>query len=258
MPSFKGVIMEKRHYENPPITEAVCEFRIPHDMPWDSKLTAEIATAFTKDFPNREIRHIQEVQIQNPKDSKFPQMQFSTGEIQALFNHDRSKLIQIGSHMLAINKLKPYPGWKNFSSDIENLLKIIETIIKPKYFQRIGLRYINQLELSQEFSNDYLQPMIKLGSDLDKKVDKFETGFSLIINDTDHCKLQFNKLFSKTTNSHIYYIDIDYFLNKPHAVALENANNWLISAHEQIYDIFEKCIMPKAREKFKEKHNARA
>lgn len=251
--------MEKRNYENPPITEAVCEFRIPHDLLWDSKLSDKIVSVFIKDFPNKEIRHVQKVQISpNPKDSKFPQMQFRTGEIQALFNHDRSKLIQIGSHMLAINKLKPYLGWKNFSSDIENLLKIIETIIKPKYFERIGLRYINQLELSQEFSNDYLQSIITLGSDLDKKVDKFETGFSLIINDTDHCKLQLNKLFSKNTNSHIYYIDIDYFLNKPHAVTLDKANNWLISAHEQIYDIFEKCIMPKAREKFREKHDARA
>lgn len=42
-------------------------------------------------------------------------------------------------------------------------------------------------------------------------------------------------------------LDLDYFLNKPEAVALDNALTWVGNAHDQIEFTFEACMQDAAR-----------
>ena len=57
-----------KKYRNPPLIEAVIEFRIMPDSPWDLTIHGLIYEKIKKTFPHKEQRLIQEVDInQGPK-----------------------------------------------------------------------------------------------------------------------------------------------------------------------------------------------
>lgn len=238
-----------KKYSNPPIIEAICEFRFPPETSWATDVADKISKAIQNKFPNKESRYVQEIQFSpDPQNSKLMQHNVRTRHLTALLSEDRSKLIQIGAHLIAINKLKPYLGWEEFSLDIQKILNELKNVTKPTVFQKIGLRYINQIELPLEAKlEDFLTVKIKLNSS-NFTVENNETSFLLKINDNDNCKIQFKNFFS--ANKQICAVDLDYFLQKSGAIKFDDALNWIFKAHEQVYEIFESCITDQCRNLF--------
>jgi len=52
-----------RKYANPSIVEAVCEFRLSPDTPWDLTVPGLVYEKVRSEFPHREQRLFQEVEI---------------------------------------------------------------------------------------------------------------------------------------------------------------------------------------------------
>lgn len=57
---------------------------------------------------------------------------------------DGSALVQVGLNQLVVNHELPYPGWADFLALVERILSTYLELV-PSSFQRIGLRYINQI-----------------------------------------------------------------------------------------------------------------
>ena len=143
-----------RKYANPPLIEAACELKLPPDSKWDLTIPGMIYEKVKNDFPNRETRLAQEIEfVQTPQ-----------GMGQRLNVDQRAFFISQDGKVLSPNRvssfgrrvaLKPYPTWNGFKPKIEEVYAALGDIVKPKGLQRIGLRYINRIEVpSKSFRLD--------------------------------------------------------------------------------------------------------
>jgi uncharacterized protein (TIGR04255 family) len=230
--------------------EAVCEFRFPKSARWDITIPGLIYERLKDIFPKKQSVLVHEIEmVQGPEGLR---QQFIASPLVRFSTEDEKTLVQVGPHLLAVNKLKPYTSWDNFRPIIQKVLEayfdVVEDVIG---FERIGLRYINRIELDQEFANleDYFEFRPYLGMKLQDNFESFILSVVFGYNDgRDKCKVHLVKEISQPRFTVV--LDIDYFLAQPKAVSLDGAMNWIDQAHDRIKEIFEGCITDKLREKF--------
>ncbi|WP_279165294.1 TIGR04255 family protein [Thermus scotoductus] len=137
-----------KKYRNPPLVEAICEFRLTQNTHWDLMIPGLFYEGVKNEFPHREQRSVQELQlIQGPQGIR---QELRVSERALLFSPDRKLVIQLGPHILVVNALKPYPTWEGFKPRIEMAWKKLQEIMDVQGLERIGLRYINRIELPQK------------------------------------------------------------------------------------------------------------
>jgi uncharacterized protein (TIGR04255 family) len=134
-------------YKFPPISEAVCEFRFEPSQTWDSTFFGLIYDQLKRDFPKKK----QEVgvKVEVGQQPGLLQQVVSAPRMKFLSDDERS-LVQLANDVMSISKLKPYDKWENFKEIILRSLAAYEEVNKPKGIRRIGIRYVNRIEIPQE------------------------------------------------------------------------------------------------------------
>jgi uncharacterized protein (TIGR04255 family) len=242
-----------RRYQNPPLVEAVCEFRLTQDTNWDMTIPGLLYEKVRNEFPHREQRLIQEIDLtQSPEGI---QQQIRTSERILLFSENRNIFVQLGPRLIAINSVKPYPSWAGFKPKIEKAFDSLSNIIEVKGLQRIGLRYINRIEISGFHLKleDYFQFYLFLGPQLPQELASFIAGGEFnFANGRDRCRVQLGSIPVSITDSFSVHLDIDYFLFQEKGVKMGEAIEWVDKAHDRVEEVFEGCINDRLREMFKE------
>ena len=160
---------------------------------------------------------------------------------------DEKALMQIGPHIVSINLLNPYSSWTEFLPFIKTGFNEYCDVAKPKDVQRVGLRYINRIEIPDQDARleDCLEFRPFIGPKLPQQLDSFVLGGQIAYeNSRDILSLQLASLpglETSTTNPGVI-LSLDYFLAKPKAVPLDEALKWIEKAHKNIEDVFEGCI----------------
>ncbi|MGB4727910.1 MAG: TIGR04255 family protein [Thermogutta sp.] len=242
-----------RLYKNSPIDEAVCEFRVTPDTPWDIAVPGLFYDKVKGTFANREQRLFQEVELtQGPQSI---QHQVRTSERIMLFTDDRKKLVQLGPRFMSVNVLRPYPSWNAFRALIELAWKGLQEAVGVTGLERIGLRYVNRVELPGEVVNveEYFEFYPFVGKSLPQKLTSFfiraEFPFS---EGQDCCRVQLTRFPNSTEGKTSIILDLDYFLAKPRAVDVVQALDWVEVAHTRVEEMFEGCIRDPLRKLFEE------
>jgi uncharacterized protein (TIGR04255 family) len=241
-----------RKYAKPPIVEAVCEFRLTHETQWDLTVPGLLYEELKASFPQKEQRVIQEVElIQKPEGWS---QQIHTSERVIFFTEDKKMLVQVAPRLLAINVLKPYPHWEGFKPRIEMAWRSLQAAIEVQGLERIGLRYINHIELPGQSVQlaEYFEFYPFVGQRLPQQMASFLVGAEFSYADgRDRCRVQLAPLPGSEGKSS-FMLDIDYFLAQPRAVKPEEALAWVEEAHSRVEEVFEGCITDKLREMFEE------
>ncbi len=241
-----------KKYANPPIEEALCELRFSPDTQWDLTVPGLFYEKIKKEFPYREQRLVQEVEItQGPQGF---QQQIRTSERIFLFAEGRRSFVQLGPRLLSVHILKPYPEWLVFKRKIETAWRSLLETIEIKGLERISLRYINRILIPispvklEEFFDFY--PF--LGPRLPQEAVSFIVGSEFVFaNGRDRCRVQLINVPSDTPGSSNFFLDIEYSLSQPKAVEVPSALDWVEGAHERVELIFEGCITERLRELFR-------
>lgn len=243
-----------RRYKNPPLVEAVCEFRLTQNTHWDLTIPGLFYEGVKEEFPHREQRSVQELQVtQEPQGFR---QELRVAERVLLFSQDRKLLVQLGPRLLVVNALKPYPAWQGFKPRIEKAWDRLQEIIDVQGLERIGLRYINRIELPEteavvELGN-YFDFHITIGPRLPRVMASFIAGAEFSYKEgRDRCRVQLTPATGSGEKSAVI-LDIDYFLVRPRAVEVSDALEWVEEAHTQVEEIFEGCITDRLRERFEE------
>lgn len=133
----------RRKYKNPPIVEALCEFRFEPSEEWNLTVPGLIF---------QELKHVY--------DGKPRQRQAVEAGIQVggpgisvrqgiaavqLPDKKNSKLLSVGPDVLSVHVMQPYPNWEGFKPLIEEGLSKYVDVTKPKGITRIGVRYVNRI-----------------------------------------------------------------------------------------------------------------
>lgn len=243
-----------KNYKKPPIIEALCEFQFTPDSAWDLTMPGLMYDKVHEIFPTK--RQAQQIDIeliagpQGLLHTVCPtyRMQF--------FRQDEKALIQVGQHLLSVNHLKPYPSWPQFVPLIRTGFETYQDVAHPKGIQRIGLRYINRVELQSESLelSDYFEFYPMVGPKLNKETyTAFLAGIQIPYEDArDILKIELANAIVTSPDALALTLDIDYFLAQPGKVALDAAFDWVEVAHSRVETAFEACIKPGLRELFEE------
>ncbi|MDP2897305.1 MAG: TIGR04255 family protein [bacterium] len=243
----------ERKYAKPPIVEAVCEFRLTGDTQWDPTIPGLVYEIIRDDFPKKELKVVRDIDITQTKEGLRQEVR--TTERAWFLAEDGKTFVQIGPHLLAVNYLNPYPGWATFTPVIEKGLRALVATLDVKGLERIGLRYINRIEipgpsvnLEQHFA---FRPF--LGNGLPQNMNGFVLSCLLPFADgRDLCRLGLTTAAPDRPDMAPFILDLDYFLAKPRTISVTQALEWVEAGHQKVVDVFEGCITDRLRETFEE------
>lgn len=245
-----------KEYLNPPIIEAICEIRLNSKTNWDMTYPGLLYEKIKADFP-----------IKEQSSSFFPEtdhintqglQKFTQREFISFYTNDRKCFIRLSPNLISIHCLKPYPSWNRFKPLVELIFQKFAEIVGAVGIQRIGLRYINSIEIPGEEGkginlDHYFHFRPHLGNNLPQNINGFIIGCTLpFFENRDFCKTQLTQALSETPEKGVFLLDLDYFPSKVQDFSMEQATGWVETAHEKIGEVFEGCITDQLRSIFGE------
>ncbi len=242
-----------RKYKNSPISEAVCEFQFGQDSPWDLTVPGLVYEKVRTAFPKRS--QIARVTLGISADAGGIGQQLGAVPIMRFLSEDEKLLIQVGTHLLSVNHLKPYSSWQNFLPVIQDGFKAYREVASPKSIHRIGLRYINTIQITGQSIDleDYFEFRPYVGPNLPQTIGPFTLSVQLPFEGSrDILNLRLASLAGISSEVATIILDLDYFLAQPGKVELDKVFTWVDSAHTHVEEIFEACITDKLRQTFEE------
>jgi uncharacterized protein (TIGR04255 family) len=162
-------------------------------------------------------------------------------------------MITVTANRISISHYQPYPSWRNFSGIIERAYDAYLSVVRPPTIQRIGLRYINEIQFNAPSVglSQYFTYYPNLGLDLPPSVWNVQMSVDFAYYDhRDLARLQLQTITGANGTAVAVLLDIDYFLVIPGAVSLTGTRHWLDQAHAEVNSIFEGSITDSTRVMF--------
>lgn len=239
-----GEVTVGRCYKNSPIVEAVCEFRFIPDPNWDMAIPGLFYESVKAEFPARKGRNTVSLGLSLGNEETTHQV--TTGKLVQFIREDGQELLQVGENLLSVNRLKPYGVWEEFRDLIDRSFGQFCEIAKPGGLARIGLRYINVIEIDADpvKLEHFFDFYPKLGDRLPQEFTTFIAGIETPYEGgRDLRRLTMTPSGSPSEESVTsILLDIDYGLQKPSEVPMEKALEWVEVAHRHVESTFEACI----------------
>jgi uncharacterized protein (TIGR04255 family) len=140
------------HFARPPIVEAVIERRYPD--PIDLTTIESLRRRFEREYPA--VGQLNEMSLAINPVGATPQ--FSQNTIgYRLTNLAGNTIIVFTTHTTAFSRVAPYPGWQEFSTGAADVFGIARNMMSYSKIGRIGVRYINRIDIPIE--HDSGQPV---------------------------------------------------------------------------------------------------
>jgi len=222
-----------KHYKNPPLLEAVCEFKFQPPSNWNPAVADLIYEKVQAQFPQREpMNGFSEDEPAPNAKTKFRRA-------------DGSALLQVSPKLLAINQLRPYPTWPQFKKTILEAYAIYRELAKPAGLTRLGLRYINQIEIPKTkieiscYLRGCPEGYHKLFLSTEFPFETERENLAMILAHVPHNEGDFSR----------FYLDLDY---GAFPMPTEEIDSVLERAHDRLEQIFEASLTDETRRLFGE------
>ena len=166
--------------------------------------------------------------------------------------NDESGFISVGPYYFSAHHFAPYPGWKQFKEVAIYGESTYSTIAEPSAVERVGLRYINEINLPQKnlLLNEYFDFYPFFGQDIAEDIWSFDCAIQVPFEDgKDSLLARISSLPSNEEGGARIKLDFDYSSEKPGE--LLDAADWLDKAYEHISRTFESCIKEPVRALFR-------
>ena len=145
---------ERRRYINPPIEEALCEFRFNPSQDWNLTIPGKLQTELGDEYTGKPRQQtVVELGLE-AQAGRPPNVQYGEGVARVqLVSKDGTRLVGVGPDVLSIHMLRPYQvegssaqtGWNEFRLRISAALDAYWKVAEPVGVSRIGIRYINKI-----------------------------------------------------------------------------------------------------------------
>ncbi|MXY08396.1 MAG: TIGR04255 family protein [Rhodothermaceae bacterium] len=245
----------RRRYKNPPIVEAVCEFHFAPVQDWDPTLPGKLHAELSDDYSGTP-RHQKSVQLGvQIREGSPHNFQFGEGPRKVqLITEDEKRIVGVGPNTLSVHMLRPYQdphdsdnvGWDEFRPRICRALDAYWKVIQPQGVTRIGIKYINMLNVPGEVATakEYLRcalPEVNgLPNHLLNLMSQVEYAYQ------DGVRLILSQ--GKVENGFI--LDIDVIWESHAALARKDTDARIDNLRIRERHVFEAVITDKARELF--------
>ncbi len=242
-----------RNYQNPPLVEALCEFQFTSDA-WDWTIPGLLYTKIKENFPVKKQVKKLDIEI-NTKSTQVDHNVLDEVTRIQFINTEQTALVQAGPNLLAINKLRPYDNWLAFYALIMETLATYQEIAKPTGIKRIGLRFINRIEIPQ--TQFELEKFFNISPNLP---DEIPSNFRSLFTRFEIPYLQEKGLLILTFGSidkrkqdndeSAFILDLDFSTTQVNNSYPDEYKSWVDIAHSKIEEAFEACITDSLRTYF--------
>jgi len=248
-----------RKYSNPPLEEVFCEFRFKPSDQWDLAVPGLIYRELGPDkYPNRE-------QVRLPVSARVsagPEVVSYEARLVdrvKFLTQDRRTIVQLGSDLLSVHRLKPYESWECFKPIIKEAFDAYLKPLMPEGLIGLRLRYIDRFEIQGGIQN--LRRYLNFGLFAGEELCKSEQFSAFIVGvqssheeDRDILRMELVTTSSDKGESLGLGLDTQYILNRPHEVGLHihKIMQWLDVAHDNVNRAFEACLTDELRDAFGE------
>lgn len=245
--------MENKKLSKQPIVELVCEFKFELEKQSDD-LAFKLYDLIKSSFPvvNKRMPQI------NEKDNSKNGLQdvllnFPINPITFFSNTEKTKVIQIGQNLFAINIIKNYEGWNKTKEIILKNYKLYLNEANPKSILSLSLRAINRFHFEVDKSAKVkLHQSFNFVPSAPKNIKEPITIFNMHIESLSKDKKNLLIVKNSTVlpdedkkDQVSLLLDLTYLMNKRGELDFNDVEKWLDSAHEQLHNTFISCIKPK-------------
>lgn len=229
-------------YRNPPVAEAVCAFTFASSTPWDMTIPGRLYELVREDYPHTEPLTVAQVTVdltgQRISQQQQPGVRFLT--------EDRHGIVQLGPDQLSIHRVNKYQGWTNFRPQILRMLDLYRQIANPIAATRIGLRYVNHVELPKgqiEF-DDYFNVMPRVPEPIPQSFAAFLAQIQIPYGGNDQqppeslLRVLFGTAQPEQSEQLRFILDLDMATVDVAVPPLDTAMDWLDTAHARLDEAF--------------------
>ena len=251
----------RRQYENPPIEEAICEFRFSPGQEWDPTIPGKLQGKLGDQYSGRP-RESRVVQIGFEAGADIPpNVRFGEGLARVqLLSAEGHRMVAVGPDVLSIHMLRPYQdatapgggGWNDFRDRIRNALDAYCAVIGQAPVARIGLRYINKVVVPDdriETAQRYLKCTLPIVPDLPHRVHAFMSRIEYAYENDIRLVLSQGSVDAPLDSIGIL-LDLDVIWESTTTVQSEEAMVWVEKLRDHERAAFEAVITDQAREQF--------
>ncbi len=205
-----------------PIREAVIQFRF---LPKFNDIDAirEYGELIKPKYLNQKPLEQKEINFQIGGNAPNPKVR-DLETLLACQSEDLKQTVTIASDRVTLTLKDDYPGWESFSNEAIDLWMKLQQIVSCKYIGRLGVRFINFLELPKDKGvdfDDYLEHGPQIPSEAPQTLSSF-INHTVLVNKEIDCHANHIQLYQPSPDQEIgIVIDIDVFTVKKLDVGVE-------------------------------------
>jgi uncharacterized protein (TIGR04255 family) len=240
----------KKAYSSPPITEAIIEITFGTEL--IPKSFEKITKKLNKIYPN--LQHQNTIEVNLHANSNLTISNQPAGI--KLSSHDEADILILSHQKLGAARLAPYLGWEHLYDKIKSALKIWKSVVKTQAIIRIGVRYINRIDIPVDNSGvtkneDFLNIFPHLPESIERPMFTYLNQVTLPTSNAYwDTTITSTNMPSPRINCISLLLDIDVFRTKDIPIKEEDLLASLLEVRDIKNYLFEECITPKARELF--------
>jgi uncharacterized protein (TIGR04255 family) len=234
------------------ITEAVLGIQVMLASDVNLETLALVGSRVEDDYPTRR-RHVQtesEWSVGPDVDVTTTTRQLQLGYL--YISKDSKQTFQARRDGFTFSRLRPYTKWEQFRSEARKLWELYRATVPVENIIRIGVRYINRLELP--FSNgvvdfnDYLKTVPEVSRSLPQDLSSFFLQVLIPIPDISGM-VAINEALIPSTEPGIVPVLLDIDLFRTHSIPQDEEGLWMLFEQMRVTKnyIFEECITDKTR-----------
>jgi uncharacterized protein (TIGR04255 family) len=233
-----------RQLRNPPLIEAVCEFRFDPRSPWDWTIPGRLFDKIGHEFSERhEIRPTISIAIDQAQGGPVPPQMATPAPVRLqLRRPDGTATVQLAPHVLGIIQNPPYRSWETFRDLVLNINKTYLGIAGLHEITRLGMRYINRIALDGPDPNSIITTWPNFPANLQRRIALFLQRYEL---EYDHPEgvLVHQTGIQAAEEQRFVMLDLDFF-SQVQRHAMPPPSDWLESAHRRIEEAFIDSLQP--------------
>lgn len=162
-------MVEVKHLNNAPITEAIIDFRVKLPVAFKVEAFLELKETIGNRFPKVQERKLFSSKLRFEKGEPQPLSSEYHGVQGYFFSpEDEKNVAQFRIDGFTFSRLKPYTDWGHLFNEAKELWKIYSGVTQPEAVTRLAVRYINHIDIPIPIDDlaDYLTAPPKIPNNI--------------------------------------------------------------------------------------------
>jgi uncharacterized protein (TIGR04255 family) len=237
-------------YVNAPVTEALIDIRVERrpDIMADELKSVHASLRDTYPATHEMSEGMSELKADSTTSSTMRHVGYR------LSGNDMHYVLQAQLHGLTISKLAPYTKWEDLLGETRRVWDIYRSATRPLGIRRLGVRYINRLDLPLPFHDfsEYLLTYPEVGRSLPQLLGGFVMQAIIPLAEQSGVAI-INQSAAPTVKPNTAAIMLDIDVYRDVALSIDGNGIWDILEELRVQKnrFFEGCITDKTRELFK-------